>query len=189
MLAMAPKPYRVAFGHGCNCFCAMGKGIALEVKQKLPALAAVDASTPKGDRTKIGSFTSAEFDWGVGYNLYTQYTWNNPKDMVDWRGVEVCLERLFTDMCDRGLHVLVMPKICSGLARGMLSEEEAWGRVVHIVEKVCPQTAHVVVVEFDPAAASRAMAHREGLWASTVPNTVAPPAASPSSSTPSSPAI
>lgn len=31
--------------HGCNCFCTMGKGIALTIKQEFPIVYKVDCET------------------------------------------------------------------------------------------------------------------------------------------------
>ena len=40
--------------HGCNCQCAMGKGIALSIKQQFPEAYDADLHTQKGDRAKLG---------------------------------------------------------------------------------------------------------------------------------------
>ena len=34
--------------HGCNCQCAMGKGIALSIKEQFPEAYAADLATAKG---------------------------------------------------------------------------------------------------------------------------------------------
>lgn len=132
----------------------MKKGIAKEVTLQMPDLAKADYATVRGDRSKLGTFTCVDLEWGTGYNLYTQYTWNNPNDMVDWNGVEMSLNRMFSDMALKEIKIVVMPKICSGLARGHLSEAEAWGRVVTLLEKGCPSGTRVVVVEFDTNAST-----------------------------------
>jgi O-acetyl-ADP-ribose deacetylase (regulator of RNase III) len=33
--------------HGCNCFCAMGKGIARSIKLEFPEAYAADCTTPQ----------------------------------------------------------------------------------------------------------------------------------------------
>lgn len=35
-ITLAEAGKNVAFAHGCNCFCRMGRGIAKEVKERLP---------------------------------------------------------------------------------------------------------------------------------------------------------
>ena len=46
--------------HGCNCQCAMGKGIALAIKQQFPEAYDADQRTVRGDPDKLGTITYAE---------------------------------------------------------------------------------------------------------------------------------
>ncbi|QDH46560.1 hypothetical protein LAh9_72 [Aeromonas phage LAh_9] len=79
------------FAHGCNCFCTMGKGIAKQVKDQLRPLFDSDLKFGrKGSRLKLGTFTTHEFDFGVGVNLYTQYTFWDVNDMLDYGAIEDC---------------------------------------------------------------------------------------------------
>ena len=150
-ITLAEAGKNVAFAHGCNCFCRMGRGIAKEVKERLPEMTAADARTIPGLRDKLGTYSSAIYPWGIGYNLYTQYTWNDKDDMIDWSKVPGCFQCLFTNMVQRKLTTLIIPKLCAGLARGHLTEKEAWERVVAIIEANCPEGIQVIVVEFDNA--------------------------------------
>jgi len=58
---------------------------------------------------------------------------------------------MFTNMVDRKLTTLIMPKMCAGLARGHLTEKQAWARMVDILETNCPEGIEIIVVEFDNA--------------------------------------
>jgi len=151
-LTLAEKGNYVAFLHGCNCLNRMGRGIAKEVRDRFPSLYLADQATKQGDRRKLGLFSFHDYPWGRGYNLYTQYSHSDENDMVDWPSVQRGLERVFQDMKARTLTTLIMPKICSGLARGKLTEKEAWDRVETILYKECPDGIDVVVVEYDPRA-------------------------------------
>lgn len=151
-ITLAEKGNYVAFAHGCNCLCRMGRGIAKEVKERLPALWDADRVSGFADRRKLGTFTAADFPWGRGYNMYTQFSHSDKDDMIYWPGVEKVIEDVFRDMLDRSLFTLIIPKICSGLARGHLTEEEAWSRVVKILEDYKPALIEVLVVEYDPYA-------------------------------------
>lgn len=151
-ITLAMKSKNVAFAHGCNCFCAMKRGVAKEVKGRLFLLYVADVATEVGDRSKIGKITFSDFSWGRGYNMYTQYTRKDPDDMVDWTGVTECFVRVFNDMRTRGLKELIIPKITTGVAVGHLTEEESWARVVKNIEQNCPEGITVTVVEFDPNA-------------------------------------
>ena len=44
--------------HGCNCFCAMGSGIAAQVRRQYPAAWQVDQDTEAGDYNKLGNYTT-----------------------------------------------------------------------------------------------------------------------------------
>ena len=43
--------------HGCNCFHAMGGGIAKQLADKYPQVEEVDRQTTFGDRNKLGSYS------------------------------------------------------------------------------------------------------------------------------------
>lgn len=141
-----------AFAHGCNCFNRHGRGIALEVKRRLPEMTKADARTQEGSREKLGGFSFHDYPFGRGINLYTQYTWNNKDDMLKLWAVRDGFERIFEWMVANGKTTLVIPKIGAGLARGHMSEEEAWDAVSDIVERTCPEGITVTVVEYDPHA-------------------------------------
>jgi hypothetical protein len=150
-ITLAEKGNFVAFAHGCNCLCRMGRGIAKEVKERLQPMWLADVRTLPGDRSKLGTYTSAVFPWGVGYNLYTQFSHSDKDDMIDWDKVPGCFQCMFANMVTRKLTTLIIPKLCAGLARGHLSEKEAWNRVVDIIETNCPEGIQVIVVEYDGA--------------------------------------
>lgn len=63
--------------HGCNCFCTMGAGIALRIKEEFPHAFRIDCTTKKGDRVKLGNISCIPIHirnkplWIV--NGYTQY--------------------------------------------------------------------------------------------------------------------
>eukprot|EP00796_Vickermania_ingenoplastis_P003965 gene3965-2828_t len=153
LVETAPKRLGgVAFAHGCNCFCSMGGGIAVEVKRRFNELFQVDQGR-MGDFTKMGTMTKAKFQWGVGYNLYTQYSYDDPKKMVIWDSLSeysprMCLQNLYSDMQKENLSVLIMPKICCGLARGHLSEQEAWKRIKGWILELCPDDIFTIVVNY-----------------------------------------
>lgn len=60
--------------HGCNCFNTMGAGLAKTIAKEWPAADAIDKTTPKGDKSKLGNYSFANVDGRVVIiNLYTQY--------------------------------------------------------------------------------------------------------------------
>ena len=66
--------------HGCNCQCIMGTGIAKAIKLQFPQAFAADQATATGDRSKLGSYSSALAHNALGQpftvvNAYTQWHW------------------------------------------------------------------------------------------------------------------
>lgn len=132
-----------AFGHGCNCFCTMGRGIAKQVKAELNPLYQVDVNFgQRGSWKKLGTFTSHEFEFGLGFNLYTQYTFWDKSKMLDYEAVERCFKAVNDDMKQRGLKTLVIPKIGAGLAHG------DWKLISNLID-INTRDIDITVVEFD----------------------------------------
>lgn len=141
-----------AFAHGCNCFNRHGRGIALEVRNRLPEMTRADARTVEGSRDKLGTYTFHDYPFGRGINLYTQYTWNDKSDMLKLWAVKDGFQSVFDWMQANEKTNIVIPKIGAGLARGDMSEKRAWSLVSELIESVCPEDIIVTVVEYDPNA-------------------------------------
>lgn len=120
--------------HGCNCFCAMGAGVALQVIKMYPdAYYEVDAKTKQGDKEKLGTYSK----W-VGkhffkdkeitiVNAYTQYTANPWVKPLDYEALEKVMIKINQDFKDK---TIAMPKIGAGLAGG------DWEKISEIINKV-----------------------------------------------------
>ena len=105
---------------GCNCFCAMGGGIAREIRERYPHVAAVDAETGLGDYNKLGNYSKAivkgedEHSFII-INAYTQYNMSTGDDVFEYVAFALILqkiERLY------GNYSIGLPYIGMGLARG-----------------------------------------------------------------------
>lgn len=63
--------------HQANCFCTFGAGIAAVIANLFPEAAAADKQTKHGDKTKMGTFSSAVITRGdrkfIIANVYSQY--------------------------------------------------------------------------------------------------------------------
>ena len=88
---------------GCNCFNAMGGGIAREIRERYPDIAAVDAATIRGDYTKLGSWTKGVVFTGDGLNhlgeftiinAYTQYNMSSGEDVFEYIAFQLILQKL-----------------------------------------------------------------------------------------------
>lgn len=77
--------------HGCNCFCTMGAGIAKGIKAAFPAAFEADQKTSKGDRSKLGTCTSANIETSetsfVVVNAYTQFDYRGSGQKVDYNAL------------------------------------------------------------------------------------------------------
>lgn len=62
-----------AIVHGCNCFHAMGSGIAGQIAQRYPQAPEQDRRTTRGDAAKLSRYTVCKLPQGRIVNLYTQY--------------------------------------------------------------------------------------------------------------------
>jgi O-acetyl-ADP-ribose deacetylase (regulator of RNase III) len=105
---------------GCNCFCAMGGGIAREIRERYPHVAAADAQTGLGDYNKLGNYSKAivkgedEHSFII-INAYTQYNMSTGDDVFEYVAFALILqkiERLY------GNYSIGLPYIGMGLARG-----------------------------------------------------------------------
>lgn len=131
-----------AFAHGCNCFCTMGKGLAKQVKKDLEELYRADVVNGKrGNRGKLGGFSNHQFSFGVGFNLYTQYTFWDMSDMLSYEAVERSFKKVNDYMKSQGLKTLVIPKIGSRLAHG------DWEILSNLIDLNSPDI-EITVVEF-----------------------------------------
>lgn len=131
--------------HGCNCFCTMGKGIALQIKREFPEAYECDKASGKGDFEKLGTFETALCIYGDHQylqvlNAYTQYDYRgkNPVEYTAIRDVFKSLNEHAMSYSGR----IGIPKIGSGLAGGN------WGLIMHIINSVTPDL-DITLVEWD----------------------------------------
>lgn len=119
LLALARRGDFDVIVHGCNCFCAMGNGIAGQVKRQFPAAFDADKKTIKGERAKLGTCSTAALDIEgrslVIVNAYTQYTWSKREQVADYQAIRSCMRAIKVEY--RGQRI-GLPRIGAGLAGG-----------------------------------------------------------------------
>ena len=107
--------------HGANCFNTMGSGIAREIRERYPEVAAVDAKTRKGDYNKLGTWTEgyAWFDETSDpytiINAYTQFKMSTGEDVFEYTAFELILQKLARQYPSKRFG---FPRIGQGLAKG-----------------------------------------------------------------------
>ena len=102
--------------HGCNCFNTMGAGIALQIKRNFKAAYEADQQTKKGDKKKLGTYTSAEVDGIIIVNAYTQFRYSAGKvDNINYTAVRQVMQKIKQDFSGKRIGY---PMIGGGLAGG-----------------------------------------------------------------------
>jgi hypothetical protein len=128
----------------------MGGGIAREIRERYPEVAAVDAKTVRGDYGKLGNWTSevvirnngtAEF---IVINAYTQYNMSRGIDVFEYTAFQLILEKLAFVYPGKRFG---LPYIGMGLAGG----DRTW--IMPIIEnfakRVYMEGGSVTLVEFE----------------------------------------
>ena len=105
--------------HGCNCFCAMGAGIAKTIKSEFPEAFQADVATDKGDKSKLGCFSSAMVVRGghaiTVINAYTQFHYSGKGVLADYSAIRAVFRALKTQYPGQRFG---FPLIGAGLAGG-----------------------------------------------------------------------
>ena len=108
--------------HGCNCFNAMGAGIALQIKRRYPSAYLADQRTLSGDIRKLGDYTFGKWTSNtqdhsfVIINAYTQFGMARAGENVfSYIAFELILQKLSCKF--PGLRY-GFPRIGQGLAGG-----------------------------------------------------------------------
>jgi len=124
--------------------CEMGKGIALAIKQQFPQAYIADVQTGKGNRLKLGSFSSATVDTGRGslvvVNAYTQFDFKGKGIQADYAAIRRAMLAIARDFATRRIGY---PKIGAGLAGG------DWSIISAIIDEEFDGLDHTCV-EFSP---------------------------------------
>ena len=127
--------------HGCNCFGSMGAGIAKSIRLEFPEAFSADASTKKGDKSKLGSYSHATVNRNghiiTIVNGYTQYNYSGKGVLVDYQAVSDLFAKLKKDYSGKRLGY---PKIGAGLAGG------DWNTISAIIDKEMAEENHTLVI-------------------------------------------
>lgn len=123
---------------GCNCFCKMDDGIALQFAQHFPEVLLADVKTPYKDKNKLGTFVEVDierFDKKFKIlNCYTQYAYAGYDievfDYFDYDAFETILQKI--QEYDKQIKI-GMPLIGSGHAGGDVE------RILFMIEKYLSQ--------------------------------------------------
>lgn len=142
LVALAQQGVFTVIIHGCNCFCTMGAGIARQIRAVYPEAYAADCATPRGDRAKLGTYSTATIAPGtraasglVVINAYTQFDFRGSRN-VDYAAIERVLTRIATDYPSARIGY---PQLGAGLAGG------DWARIAPVFESAFHAHDHTLV--------------------------------------------
>lgn len=133
---------------GCNCFNAMGGGIAKEIRERYPHVSEVDADTVRGDYNKLGNYTKSivkgedEHSFII-INAYTQFNMSTGEDVFEYIAFELILQKILRLY---GNYNIGFPYIGMGLAKG--NKEVIIEMLENFAEKVTTKGGSVTLVEF-----------------------------------------
>jgi O-acetyl-ADP-ribose deacetylase (regulator of RNase III) len=126
--------------HGCNCFCTMGAGIAKAIKERFPEAFEADLLTAKGERSKLGSFSSAQIERNgrrfVVVNGYTQFHWRGRGVLADYDAIRSVMRGVKAEFSGQRMGY---PKLGAGFARG------DWCVIASILEEELANEDHCLV--------------------------------------------
>jgi O-acetyl-ADP-ribose deacetylase (regulator of RNase III) len=120
--------------HCVNCFHVMGAGVAKAIREEWPGVFLADLKTPRGDRSKMGTFSFHQEGGLVVINLYAQYRYSRlRKQSLEYpalrRALRSAAERL-NAWQEKGVDVRVgYPLLGCGLAGGN------WEQVKEILDE------------------------------------------------------
>jgi len=136
---------------GCNCFNAMGAGLAPQIAKRYPLAEAVDSDTRKGSIAKLGNWTMAystndnpnQIEFRI-INAYTQYvTSKQGEDVFEYASFEVILRKLAHEY---GHLRFGLPYIGMGLAGG--DKKRILAMIENFANVVSAKGGSVTLVEF-----------------------------------------
>ena len=130
--------------HGCNCQCAMGAGIAKTIKKVFPEAYKADCDTPKGDRSKLGTYSYATVVRDgheiTIVNAYTQFNWRGQGVKADYDAIKSCMKGVKNQFAGKRI---AYPLIGAGLAGG------DWAIISEIIDSQLEGEKHTLV-EYQP---------------------------------------
>lgn len=140
LLRMAKQGHFDVILHGCNCFNAMGAGIADQIAKEMPEAYEADCKTVKGSRGKLGDYSSALIRRGEAeftvINAYTQYAYGRGQKHADSDAIRAVMKKIKRDFAGKRIGY---PMIGAGHARG------DWNEISAIIEEELAGEDHTFV--------------------------------------------
>ena len=144
LLAMGKNNELDIIVHGCNCFCAMGGGIAYQIQDQFPDARLADDETVRGDPGKLGTYTIGMHGRLTILNAYTQYGISREgQDVFEYNAFQRVLDKIAVRF---GKWRIGLPLIGMGLAGG--DPERILPMIEDFAQKIARQGGSVTLVEW-----------------------------------------
>ncbi|MDE6303910.1 MAG: macro domain-containing protein [Paramuribaculum sp.] len=116
-----------SYAHGCNCAGAMGKGIALQFRNKYPEMYSEYKAMCKVKAYRPGDVFDYNYGEGHIYNLGTQATWRTKARIIY---IEQSIKKMLELAAKENVTKIALPAIGAGL--GGLK----WDEVKEVLNRV-----------------------------------------------------
>ncbi|RKO72597.1 phosphatase [Sphingobacterium puteale] len=128
------------YAHGCNCAGAMGKGIALQFKEKYGQMYLEYKNLCKSGGFNLGDVFAYNYGEGTVFNLGTQKSW---KTKAELDAIEESFQKMLLYAHQNRIDKIALPKIGAGLG-GLV-----WDDVKVIINSVAKdyEDIDLIVVE------------------------------------------
>lgn len=130
LITMLKAGYVEALAHGCNCFCKMGAGFALQLATTVPEVLSADLITTAGDLKKLGLYSHVNVNGINYYNLYTQYNYGRGQAHFDLIAFRTAFVAAVSDLIAKGGTSIHIPYIGSNLGGG------DWTQILSAIEQI-----------------------------------------------------
>lgn len=139
LITLAKEGFFDVITHGCNCFCTMGAGIAVPMKNNFGCdTFKMEAPEHRGSINKLGTIDYEHQAINIGHdtmnliivNSYTQYCYgvnhaDGDKKPVDYDAIALCMKKINHTFPGKTIG---LPMIGAGLAGG------DWAKIQKIIE-------------------------------------------------------
>lgn len=134
-----------SYAHGCNCLGSMGRGIAVQFRQRFPEMYIYYNRMCKAGRFMPGDVYDYNYGNGHVYNMATQFHYCKPGQLAKLEYIEDSLRRTMELASDAHVGSIAMPKIGAGLGGLKWKDVKA---VIEVVASDYPEVNLYVILNY-----------------------------------------
>ena len=135
------------YAHGCNCQGRMGRGIAVQMKQKFPNMYKEYNHLCVSGKFCPGDIFAYNYGNGYVFNLATQEHYNIPGKLAKVKHINASMRKMMKFAEENDVKSIALPKIGAGL--GGLN----WNDVKAVIEEIASEYPNIdlyVVENYKP---------------------------------------